>query len=256
MPGHRFFISKDKIGSTHAVISGDEAHHLRRVLRLAPGDEARIFDGEGREWLAVIEQLNGQQATLRIIEQLSNTVESPLAIRLAQGLIKGERFDLVIQKAVELGVAQLQPLISAHTDVQLSEMRAEKRLDRWQRIALEAAKQSGRRRLMTIMPPLEWSEFVALSSAQPTSPVIFFAERGGCSLKQIANQWSANQWSDKLTDITIVVGSEGGWSAPEIAQAQAANFQLVTLGARILRAETAAIAVAALVQYLFGDLGG
>jgi 16S rRNA (uracil1498-N3)-methyltransferase len=246
MAGHRFFVPPEKIDSTTALIEGEEAYHLRKVLRLGPGDEVRIFDGTGREMRAVIDQMSAQAVTLRIVEHLTNLVESPLSITLAQGLIKGERFEVLIQKATELGVTTLQPLATKYTDVRLNEARAEKRLERWGRIVLEAAKQSGRRRLMTILPPIGWDEFVGSAS----QPVIFFSERGGQSLEQIASKIK----SPELSAITAVVGSEGGWSELEIAEAESSGFHMATLGPRILRAETAGIAAVVLLQYLFGDL--
>ncbi|MEW6729753.1 MAG: 16S rRNA (uracil(1498)-N(3))-methyltransferase [Acidobacteriota bacterium] len=247
MAGHRFFVPAEKIHSETALIEGDEAHHLRRVLRLAVGDEVRVFDSSGREWRAVIEQTSIQQVILRLLEPFDNEVESPIAITLAQGLIKGERFELVLQKAVELGISALQPFTSRYTDVQLSEARAEKRLERWQRIVLEATKQSGRRRLMSILPPLSWAELIR----QINRPALLFAEQGGHSLTSISDQLKTLQ----PTAITAIVGSEGGWSREELAQAEAAGFHLVTLGPRILRTETAGIMAAVLLQYLYGDLG-
>ena len=246
MAGHRFFVPPENISSQTVVIEGDEAYHLRRVLRLVPGDEVLVFDGCGREMRARIEQFDAQSVFLRIIEQLGNEVESPLSLTLVQGLIKGERFEVVIQKATELGVSAFQPLVSKYTDVRLSEFRAEKRLERWRRIVLEAAKQSGRRRLMTILPLIEWDELID----QAIQPVVFFAERGGQSLEQIANKLKTQQFSE----VSAVVGSEGGWSEQEQAEAASAGFHLATLGPRILRAETAGVTAAVLLQYLFGDL--
>src|SRR5258708_36138545 len=118
---HRFFLPPDKLGNDQAVIDGDEAHHLRRVLRLAAGDEVLLFDGVSNEYRAVIESVSANLVNVRVVERLLNTVESPLDITLACALIKGDRFDLVIQKAVELGITALQPLATAHTDVQLNE---------------------------------------------------------------------------------------------------------------------------------------
>src|SRR5688572_11020902 len=115
MPGHRFY--SEKMNFESALLEGDEAYHLRKVLRLAPGDEVRVFDGNGREARASVEAFEPHTVTLRIIEELSGEVESPLAITLAQGLVKGERFEIVIQKAVELGIATLQPFVSRYTDV-------------------------------------------------------------------------------------------------------------------------------------------
>src|SRR5262249_24202808 len=156
---------------------------------------------------AVIEELRSKEVLLRIVEESANEVESPLAVTLVQGLIKGERFEIAIQKAVELGVDSLLSLVGKHTDVHLSEARAEKRLESGRRIVLEASKQSGRRRLMEILPPVDWDEFVSTAER----PVLFFAERGGEPLKCLAHKFGG----EKVGSITVVVGSEGGWSEEE-----------------------------------------
>lgn len=255
MAGHRFFVPPTDISSKEAVITGDECHHLRRVLRLEAGDEIAIFDGTGREFSAVITQLSSNRAQIELLAELTDIVESPFSLTLAQALIKGDRFDLVIQKATELGVTSLQPLVSRYTDVQLSESRAEKRVERWQRIALEATKQCGRRKVMEIANPLSWSEFLSQNSCSNESPVIFFAEQGGNDLYQIVNELKALSINKPINKLVAVVGSEGGWSAEEMTAAQNTGYYFATLGPRILRAETAGITVSALLQHLFGDLG-
>lgn len=247
MPGHRFFV--DRFVDDQVIITNDEAHHLQRVLRLGVGAEIGVFDGQGQEVIATITHVTKSLVTAQIIERLSNSVESPLAITLVQGLIKGDKFDLVIQKATELGVSQIQPLIMEYTDVKLSDERAEKRLERWQRIALEATKQCGRRTLTKILPPVDWATFL-LNTNPAINPVICFAERQGSSLAQITAVLKAQG----TTKIIAVVGSEGGWASSELNQAEAAGYHFATLGARILRAETAGITVVALLQYLLGDL--
>ncbi|KAF0248097.1 MAG: 16S rRNA (uracil1498-N3)-methyltransferase [bacterium] len=245
MSGHRFYLTPENFSANTAVISGDESHHLRKVLRLRIGDEVQVFDGLGRQWLATIEQFNGQNVNLTLQKSITISVESPLSITLIQGLIKGDRFDWVIQKAVELGVSKIQPLISQYTDFQ-GVKGVEKRLERWERIALEATKQSGRNVLTTICPPIEWSGLVK----ELKLPVIFFAEREGNPLSKVIKQLKEQQ----INSITVIVGSEGGWGNEELFQAAKAGFYLTTLGKRILRAETAGITSVALIQYLLGDL--
>lgn len=245
MSGHRFYLPPENFFVDKAIISGDESHHLRKVLRLRIGDEVQVFDGLGKEWLAIIEQITGQEVSLKLQNPINDSIESPLLITLAQGLIKGDRFDWVIQKAVELGVSKIQPLISEYTDFQGAKG-VEKRLERWERIALEATKQSGRNSLTEILPPIEFSTLVT----QIKSPVIFFAERGGNSLSQTTKELK----EQSINSITLIVGSEGGWSGEELTQATKAGFYLATIGKRILRAETAGITAVALIQHLLGDL--
>ncbi len=245
MPGHRFYLTPESFSANTAVISGDESHHIRKVLRLRIGDEIQVFDGVGCQWLATIEQFNGQEVNLILQKLITTSVESTLSTTLVQGLIKGDRFDWVIQKAVELGVSKIQPLISQYTDFQ-GVKGVEKRLERWERIALEATKQSGRNVLTTICPPIEWSGLVK----ELKLPVIFFAERGGNPLSEVVKELK----EQKIISITVIVGSEGGWGNEELSQAAKAGFCLTTLGKRILRAETAGIASVALIQHLLGDL--
>jgi 16S rRNA (uracil1498-N3)-methyltransferase len=248
MPGHRFFSPPENFTSSNAIIFGDEAHHLRKVLRLNIGDKVSIFNGLGDEWLAVIDEFSGQNVKLSLEEKFIDNIESPLEITLIQGLIKGDKFDWVIQKAVELGVSKIQPLITEHTDIQAT--KGEKRLERWQRIALEAIKQSKRRKLTEILSPIRWSELIKTPST--ITPTIVFAETNATSFNQIINNLKLE--NNSIKSINLIVGSEGGWTTKELKEATLANFYLASLGKRILRAETAAVTSVVLLQYLFGDL--
>ncbi len=243
MHGHRFFSPPENFTSSNGIVSGDESHHLRKVLRLNIDDKVSIFNGLGDEWLAVIDEFIGQNVKLSLEEKFIDNVESPLEITLIQGLIKGDKFDWVIQKAVELGVSKIQPLITEHTDIQPT--KGEKRLERWQRIALEATKQSKRRKLTEILSPIKWAELVKNLS----TPTIVFAETNGKPLNQIIKDLKLERNS-----INLIVGSEGGWTTKELSEASLANFHLASLGKRILRAETAGITAVVLLQHLFGDL--
>lgn len=220
------------------MLTADEARHLREVLRLKPGDEVSVFDGEGKEFRARVVQARREFAELELDDEIAPArPESPLRITLAVALLKGEKFDLVVQKATELGVAKIVPLITRHADIKLrDESDASKRIARWQRIALEAAKQSGRALVPEVSLPVT-------ASSVFSETCFLFSERGGKELKQI-----------RADEITAIIGSEGGWSDEELNQARAAGAHIVTLGGRILRAETAAITAAALLQHRFGDL--
>lgn len=220
----------------------DEARHLRDVLRLKEGDEVYVFDGRGREFRCRIVDVSRHAAQLHIEEEVEPAKpESQLQLNLCIALLKGEKFDLVVQKATELGVSKVTPLITRYADIHLrDESDAAKRITRWQRIALEAAKQSGRAFVPEISAPVAF-ERVAIEGLG-----VMFSERGGETLESLIDH--------APTHITALVGSEGGWSDEEIESAQARNFHVITLGGRILRAETAAITVTALLQHIFGDL--
>jgi 16S rRNA (uracil1498-N3)-methyltransferase len=242
MTRRRFFAppSAFNFSKQSVTLTADEARHLREVLRLKPGDPVSVFDGEGKEFRARVAQARREFAELDLDEEIEAArPESPLQITLAVALLKGEKFDLVVQKATELGVTKIVPLITRFADIKLrDESDASKRVARWQRIALEAAKQSGR----AVVPQIEKvSPFESVLSS--SNPCLLFSEREGRGLTQID--------TDR---ITAIIGSEGGWSDEELEQASAAGAQIVTLGGRILRAETAAITVAALLQHRFGDL--
>ena len=222
------------------MLAADEARHLREVLRLKPGDEVSVFDGEGKEFRARVAQARREFAELELVDEIEPArPESPLRITLVVALLKGEKFDLVVQKATELGVAKIIPLMTRYADIKLrDESDTRKRVARWHRIALEAAKQSGRALVPDVRPPEQLH-----SVLRPSNPCYLFSEKGGHGLTQI-----------ETDQITAIVGSEGGWSDEELDEARAAGAQIVTLGGRILRAETAAIVVAALLQHRFGDL--
>ena len=229
------------------TLSAEETRHARDVLRLLPGDEVFVFDGEGCEFRCSVGELNSRSATLNVIEAVEPAKpESPLCLVLAVALLKSEKFDLVVQKATELGVTRIVPLITQRADVKIREPQdANRKLERWQRIALESAKQCGRARLMTISEPQVFTD--ALREMGSTGVRLMFAERSGGSLKEALGD-EANAKS-----VAALVGPEGGWTNEELAQAREFGWKIVTLGGRILRAETAAITVGALLQDRFGD---
>jgi 16S rRNA (uracil1498-N3)-methyltransferase len=251
MTRRRFYAPPTGFNDRQASVTliADEARHLREVLRLKPGDEVYVFNGEGKEFLARIEESRRDQALLQVIREVEPArPESQLQLTLAVALLKGEKFDLVVQKATELGVTRIVPVSTKHADIRLrDESDAEKRVTRWQRIAMEAAKQSGRAVVPNVASVLPVASL--LDTRDEGCNCLMFSERDGQSLTQATQDlaMAANQ-------ITALVGSEGGWSDEEIAAARAAGWKIVTLGGRTLRAETAAIAVTALMQHLFGDL--
>lgn len=236
-------------------LASDEARHLRDVLRLKAGDEVYVFDGAGKEFHCSVEESRRDAAQLNVISEVEPArPESPLQLTLAVALLKGEKFDLVVQKATELGVARVVPVVTKYADIRLrDESDAAKRVARWQRIALEAAKQSGRAVVPEVESPVALGSLIQTAAAAANSnsamPCLMFSEREGQSLSQAAKNFTA-----KVSKITALVGSEGGWADEEIEAAQDAGWTMVTLGGRILRAETAAITVAALIQHLYGDL--
>lgn len=251
MTRRRFYAPPEKFAPDGATVTLDreETRHLRDVLRLRPGDEAYVFDGDGAEYLCLVERPErGREGLLRIVRRVESArPESPLYLTLALALLKGEKFDLVVQKATELGVSRIVPVITKRADVRLREERdAGRRRARHSRLALEAAKQSGRARLPRLDEPVS---LAALVGAETEGLRLMFAERAGTSLKAASLGPERNP-----SAVTALIGPEGGWEDEEIETARAAGWSVVTLGGRTLRAETAAITAIVLLAHLYGDL--
>jgi 16S rRNA (uracil1498-N3)-methyltransferase len=235
----RFYAPKGNFADGSVRLDTEETRHLRDVLRLRVGDDAQVFDGEGREFCGGITEITKTTASLAIIEETEPmSPESPLAITVAATVLNGEKYDLIIQKAVELGVAELIPLHTLRCDVRPKD--AEKRLNRWRRIALEATKQTGRAKIMQIAEPAEFTKVI--ESGDET--LVLFSERDGDSFSVVTPN----------KKITAIFGPKGGWDDVELEEARTHGVKIVTLGGRVLRAETAAIAITAILQHRFGDL--
>jgi len=237
------------------------------VLRLKAGDEAFVFDGAGREYACVVGDAAGaggrraETATLEVRGEVEpQRPESPLDLTLAVALLKGEKFDLVVQKATELGAWRIVPVETKRAEVRLPRdgrdpAGATDRVVRWRRLALEAAKQSGRARVPEVCAPVAFAALLeGAAGAQGAAGVdeerrLFFTERGGRGLAE-----TMREWRTRPAKLTALVGAEGGWEDAEIARASEGGWHAVTFGGRVLRAETAAIVVTGLLQHLYGDL--
>ncbi|MBI3652756.1 MAG: 16S rRNA (uracil(1498)-N(3))-methyltransferase [Acidobacteria bacterium] len=248
MQRRRFYAAPDERDQTRIMLSADESHHLLQVLRLSCGAEVFVFDGCGTEFRCELIAQVGKRAVLEIIEELTDAVESPLRLTLAQALVKGEKFDFIVQKATELGVHRIVPLACEHADLKLNRESAAKKIERWQRISMEALKQCGRRARVAIDSPLTVAEFLCADEAAATAAMLFFNERGGAVLQQ-----TLEALTDQRT-ISVLIGPEGGWSNHEIALMNNSGCRAVTLGKRILRTETAALVALTLLQHRLGDL--
>lgn len=242
----RFFLPGIRETGQVVLLAGEEYHHLRKVLRLGVGDPISLFDGQGRGFAGTIAGLSRGEARIVLGAEEPGERESALRLALVAALSKGEKFDLVVQKATELGVSEIQPVYSEHADVRPAPGREERKIGRWRRVALEACKQSGRTRVPLVHEPRRLEEVLA----RPAGEIrIVLDPEGPAEVADTIRRAAA------ASEVTVAVGPEGGWSAGEIGRFREAGFLSLRLGPRILRTETAAIVSTALLQFLAGDLG-
>lgn len=221
------------------------AHHLARVLRVAIGDHITLFDGSGAEFTATVSRIDRDGVVAKAVAGAVVDRESPLRCTLAQAVSSGERMDYTLQKAVELGVAALQPLFSERSVVQLDPPRAQKRHAHWQQVAIAACEQCGRNLVPAVAAPLRFVEWVAALPEPSAGELrLMLSPRADQRLADLARPTSG---------VTLLAGPEGGFSPVEIDQALAHGFAAVRLGPRVLRTETAALAALAAMQVIWGD---
>jgi 16S rRNA (uracil1498-N3)-methyltransferase len=242
----RLFVSRDLINGAAAVLEGDRARYLGRVLRLRVGDEITVFDGTGPEWAATIAAMTRSTVELVLGEAHEPAIESPLKVHLVQGISRGERMDFVVQKATELGVERITPVLTEYGVVKLDDERAAKRREHWENVAASACEQCGRTRLPLVDMPLPLKHWFG---ARQTGAGVGLVLAPGASIPLASV--AAPQ-----TKVCILIGPEGGFSQTEIEDAEVAGFTTVSLGPRILRTETAAAAALAVMQANWGDLKG
>lgn len=239
-PARRVFLPPDRIEEGRARLGDEARHYLRDVLRLAPGAEVEVFDGAGGSWDGRIAP--GFESLALGPRRAAAT--PPAAIWLLLALSKGDKVDLVVQKATELGASRIAPFEAERSVLRLDRARAEERVRRWRRIAEEAARQCGRADVPEVAVPVPLAE--RLGETPPGLGLVLFHGEGGAPLSTLPPApagWAA------------LVGPEGGFTAAEVAACEAAAARRVALGPRTLRAETAAIVAVALLQARFGDLG-
>ena len=221
----------------------DAAHHASRVLRLRIQNIVHIFDGLGNEVQGVISEISGKKVVLEKVQRNSSNRESNLHITLAQAMCGSEKMDWVMQKATELGVAEIQPVQTERSVAKLSAERALKRAEHWRKVTIAACEQCGQNRLPHIYSPEEFSTWLAHTRLLPGSKFILLPQ-GNATLHQQPKP------NDK---VTLLIGPEGGFSTAEAQLAQDVGFNSIRLGARWLRTETAAMASIAALQTLWGD---
>ncbi|GBE38571.1 MAG TPA: 16S rRNA (uracil(1498)-N(3))-methyltransferase [Nitrospirae bacterium] len=241
----RIFLPPDELTSEQITITGEQAKHLS-VLRVKPDDQVFIFDGVGNRYTCEVLQSHKKEVTARLIKKEPYSTQSPISIVLAQGIPKGDKMDLIVQKATELGVNNIVPLISER-----SQIRKTSKKDRWEKIALSASQQSGREKVPNISEPLSYDEFIySCSGETPSSAgILLYEEEKTRKLKEVLGNLR------HCKRIVLLVGPEGGFSKKEAQMAIEKNFISVSLGPRILRTETAPITAISIIQYELGDMG-
>jgi len=244
MPRTRLHIAASFSLNSTLQLDADQARYLSRVLRLRVGDRLTVFDGLGSEYLASITSIGKSAATLLVIEEAATTTESDLKVHLVQGVSRGERMDFVVQKATELGVKRITPVLTEFGVVKLDATRAEKRREHWQKVAASACEQCGRVRLPLIDAPLPLKHWFGSKPEQIDTELIL-KPGAATPLTRI---------EVPKTKVCVLIGPEGGFSDGEFEDAAIAGFQPVSLGPRVLRTETAAVATLAVLQSLWGDL--
>ena len=239
----RVFVPTSLTSGMRLSVDGTAANHITRVLRLRVGEPLTLFDGHGGEYEAAIDEIRRDAVSLSVREHHDLERESPLTTALAQGVSRGERMDWVVQKATELGVSRIIPLLTERSVVHLDEKQSARKVRHWRSIAIAACEQCGRNRLPQIDTPRGLHEF--LQASRPAGTGYLLSPRADRDLADAAPDHAG---------ATILIGPEGGLAEVEQQAAVAAGFTPVRMGPRVLRTETAAVAALTVLQHRYGDL--
>src|SRR5438128_8848686 len=243
---HRFYIAPENWNPDSLVLDGSEAHHARDVLRLQSGGRVVVFNGRGHEITAEILTVNREEIQLRKMHE-ARVPPLPCEITLAQAIPKGKNMDLIVQKAVEIGAAEIAPLISERTIVHLEAKEAEQKKAKWQQIAIEAAKQCGQNWLPTVHAPRKLKDFFSHAGSFDLR-LIGSLQPDAIHLKKILGDY-VDQYRDRPKHVLMLVGPEGDFTPAEVALAKTHGCLPITLGPIILRVETAAIYCLSILSY-------
>jgi 16S rRNA (uracil1498-N3)-methyltransferase len=248
----RYFVSKEQFQGRKAIILGDDAHHIQRVMRLRPGDRVMVSDGAGRDCLAEIVAADSGAVTVQIVREQEANGEPAVEVWIAQSLPKGDKMETVIQKCTEVGASRFLPFASARTVVQYDGKKEAKRLERWAKIAKEAAEQAHRSRIPDIDAPRSWDQLLALVP-QAGAAFICYEQEQRLGLRQALRQYREAA-AEPAGPILLIIGPEGGFDPAEVEACTAAGAKGISLGRRILRTETAAVAGLSCILYEYGEI--
>jgi 16S rRNA (uracil1498-N3)-methyltransferase len=247
----RFFVKPEEITESEGSIRGSQVNHIRNVLRMKPGDNAILLDGSGYEYEVVLNLLTTDRIDFDVLKKIQANYESPIKLMVAQAFLKDKKMDFLVRHLTEMGMCTWIPLFTEHAVPRLEGKKLTTRVERWRTIASEAVKQCRRTIVPEIRTPLSFREWIADATEANADIKIAFWEKETVPLQAVAPEKFPS-----LRSVLVLVGPEGGFSDTEMDLARSAGFLTASIGPRILKAETAAVAICALVQYLYGDMGG
>ena len=242
---HRFFANKSNFSNNLIVLEGSDVSHIRKVLRLTVGDEIEVLDGEGSLYLARLSEFQNKLIKCEILSSEKIDAESPLKIYLGQSIIKGNGFDVILRKAVELGVYSISPLLTERTVIKSN---SDKKIIRWKKIVEESSKQCGRSLIPKVSNSIIRLKTFCQQASDSDLKLIFWEMENKNSLKDINPETVPSSAS-------LLIGPEGGFAQKEVETARSYGFHSLGLGSRIFRAETAPLVVLSLLQARWGDIG-
>jgi 16S rRNA (uracil1498-N3)-methyltransferase len=254
----RYFVRADQILEDRVVLDGDDAHHLIRVMRARLDDKIIVSDGRDREVLAQISNIGKGTVEARIVERLAMDREPVVRVTIAQSLPKGDKFETVIQKGTELGAHKFVPFVSQRTVVQYDERKEAKRLERWRKIAKEAAEQAHRNRVPEVTEAVRWRDIVQQAADYDIAIMCYEKAGSGRGLRPLLHSFRREHMAvsgEREPMIMLIVGPEGGFTEQEVEHAEQAGIRIVGLGSRILRTETAAMVGLACIMYEYNEMG-
>ncbi|MBW2004886.1 MAG: 16S rRNA (uracil(1498)-N(3))-methyltransferase [Deltaproteobacteria bacterium] len=244
----RFFVEKIIPTGGFLLITGKEARHIVSVLRMKKGETLILMDREEQSFEATIEAVHYKEVKVRITKTIPSLPPSPVKISLAQALIKSHPMEYLIKKVTELGIGSIYPFYSERTVIKLKPKQLKNKMDRWMEIMKSACKQCGRVTLPTLNTPLPFEELINTVPNKKTLKVLLWEDEDKVDLKRLLTSMSF------APHVFAIVGPEGGFTLNEINLAKDAGFHIISLGNRILRAETAAVSLLSIIQYEWGDL--
>ncbi|WP_124727840.1 16S rRNA (uracil(1498)-N(3))-methyltransferase [Staphylospora marina] len=243
----RYFTAPEQISGGFARIIGEDVHHILRVMRCRPGDRIIVCAGTGTDYLCEITETGAEEVLCRIVSESPSTGEPVTRLWIAQSLTKGDKWEWVLQKGTEIGAAGFIPFTSERCLIKIDEKKADKKQARWRKIVKEAAEQSHRGRVPEVAPVMNWKDL--LRSVARFEAAFLAWEKGGKALKRAIAETEASE-------ILLIVGPEGGFSEREAEEAAGSGAVPISLGSRILRAETAPLFAASCILFARNDLGG